>query len=241
MKITLSLVTVAVALAQQGNAASNSEMHEVPRALFKGKSMIQMISDGFGPASETFACSISQLQNGGDWNTQLPLDKHLVGSIRTRSADSLVTDSAASATAYSCSVKSRNSFIGVDNDQKPCGTVLEAAKAKGYNVALVTTSRVTHATPASYSAHVNDRDNENEIASQQLGATYLAAKSTSSGAVVSATSPTAPAPSAPTAATSSPRRAPPTGPSPSPAPTLTPTTRARTSSSPRSACSPPAT
>ncbi|KAL9935393.1 hypothetical protein V8E36_005741 [Tilletia maclaganii] len=169
MKITLSLVTVAVALAQQGNAASNSEMHEVPRALFKGKSMIQMISDGFGPASETFACSISQLQNGGDWNTQLPLDKHLVGSIRTRSADSLVTDSAASATAYSCSVKSRNSFIGVDNDQKPCGTVLEAAKAKGYNVALVTTSRVTHATPASYSAHVNDRDNENEIASQQLG------------------------------------------------------------------------
>lgn len=52
---------------------------------------------------------------------------------------------------------------------KPCGTVLEAAKAKGYNVALVTTSRITHATPASYSAHISDRDLENDIASQQLG------------------------------------------------------------------------
>lgn len=33
----------------------------------------------------------------------------------------------------------------------------------------MTTSRVTHATPASWSAHVDDRDNEAEIASQQLG------------------------------------------------------------------------
>lgn len=58
---------------------------------------------------------------------------------------------------------------GVDNDKRPCGTILEGAKAKGYNTALVTTSRVTHATPASYSAHIDDRDEENEIASQQLG------------------------------------------------------------------------
>ncbi|CAD6950399.1 unnamed protein product [Tilletia laevis] len=171
MKLSLSLVTLAVVLAQQSNAgpSGSGEMAQVPRALFKGKSMIQMISDGFGPASETFARSTFQLQSGSDWTTQLPLDKHLVGTIRTRSTDSLVTDSAASATAYSCGLKSKNAYIGVTEDQKPCGTILEAAKAKGYNVALVTTSRVTHATPASYSAHINDRDNENEIASQQLG------------------------------------------------------------------------
>ncbi|KAK0531969.1 hypothetical protein OC834_002488 [Tilletia horrida] len=171
MQLSLSAVTLALVLAQQSGAVAtgHADVQQVPRALFKGKSMIQMISDGFGPASETFARSTMQLQTGSDWTTQLPLDKHLVGSIRTRSTDSLVTDSAASATAYSCGLKSKNAYIGVTEDQKPCGTVLEAAKAKGYNVALVTTSRVTHATPASYSAHVNDRDNENEIASQQLG------------------------------------------------------------------------
>ncbi len=126
-------------------------------------------ADGFGPASETFARSLYQRQNSLPWTAELPQDKFLVGTVRTRSTDSLVTDSAASATAYSCGLKSNNAYIGVTNDQKPCGTVLEGAKHKGYNTALVTTSRVTHATPASYSAHVPDRDNEAEIASQQLG------------------------------------------------------------------------
>lgn len=66
-----------------------------------------------------------------------------------------------------------NAYIGVDIDQQPCGTVLEAAKAQGFNTALVSTSRITHATPASYSSHINDRDEENEIASQQLGGTPI--------------------------------------------------------------------
>lgn len=132
-------------------------------------SVIQLIGDGFGPASETFARSFVQARDNLTWDAELALDKHLVGSIRTRSTDSLVTDSAASATAYSCGVKSVNAYIGVDIDKLPCGTVLEGAKAKGYNTALVTTSRITHATPASYSAHIDDRNEENEIASQQLG------------------------------------------------------------------------
>ncbi|EST09092.1 Alkaline phosphatase [Kalmanozyma brasiliensis GHG001] len=131
--------------------------------------VIQLISDGFGPTSETYAREYMQSAKGLAWNVTLPLDKLLVGEVRTRSTDSLVTDSAASATAYSCGLKSVNAYIGVDTDKKPCGTVLEGAKAKGYNTALVTTSRITHATPASYSAHVDDRDAEDEIASQQIG------------------------------------------------------------------------
>lgn len=135
----------------------------------KQPNVIQLISDGFGPASETFAREFLQTQKHQGWNATLPLDKLLVGEVRTRSTNSLVTDSAASATAYSCGLKSVNAYIGVDSGKKPCGTVLEGAKAKGYNTALVTTSRITHATPASYSAHVDDRDAEDEIASQQIG------------------------------------------------------------------------
>lgn len=136
-------------------------------------SVIQLISDGHGPASETFARSFLQARDSLPWDAEFPMDKHLVGTVRTRSTDSLVTDSAASATAYSCGVKSVNAYIGVDIDKLPCGTVLEGAKARGYNTALVTTSRITHATPASYSAHIDDRNEENEIASQQLGGYVL--------------------------------------------------------------------
>ncbi|WFD03044.1 alkaline phosphatase [Malassezia obtusa] len=133
------------------------------------RSVIQLIADGFGPASETFAREFMQARNNVSWGTELVLDRHLVGSIRTRAVNTLVTDSAASATAYSCGVKSKNAYIGVDIDQKPCGTVLEAAKQAGLNTALVTTTRVTHATPASYSSHISDRDLENDIAVQQIG------------------------------------------------------------------------
>lgn len=135
----------------------------------KKRSVVQMISDGFGPASETLARDFLQVKEHKSWDNQLPLDKRLIGQISTRSTDSFVTDSAASATAYSCGLKSVNGYIGVDVDAVPCGTILEAAKAKDFHTALVTTSRVTHATPASWSSHIYDRDLENEIAEQQLG------------------------------------------------------------------------
>ncbi|KAG5458059.1 MAG: alkaline-phosphatase-like protein [Olpidium bornovanus] len=99
----------------------------------------------------------------------MPLDTILVGQSRTRSTSSLVTDSAAGATAFSCAKKTYNAAIAVDDERVPCGTVLEAAKAKGMITGLVATSRITHATPAAFSAHVVHRDMENEIARQQVG------------------------------------------------------------------------
>jgi alkaline phosphatase len=155
--------------------------------------VILMISDGFGPASETFARSYLQhlvqskdamVQPGGRWaglvpsakdsaadyRLTLPLDSILIGSSRTRSSDSLVTDSAAGATAFSCAIKSYNGAIGVDPTEKrnPCGTVLEAARHQGYKTGLVVTSRITHATPAAFYAHVPDRDMESTIAEQMV-------------------------------------------------------------------------
>jgi alkaline phosphatase len=58
----------------------------------------------------------------------------------------------------------------VDPDKVPCGTVLESAKVHRHmKTGLVVKSRITHATPASFSAHVGWRDWENQIAEQQLG------------------------------------------------------------------------
>lgn len=53
-------------------------------------------------------------------------------------------------------------------NKMPVGTILEAAKAKGMVVGMVVTSRVTHATPASFAAHVEDREMEDEIAQQYV-------------------------------------------------------------------------
>ncbi|CAO3622434.1 unnamed protein product [Cunninghamella echinulata] len=134
------------------------------------KNVIMMISDGLGPASVSLARSYYQHINGFDYDYLTPLDTIHVGQSRTRSASSLVTDSAAGATAISCGLKTYNRGIGVDPKGNPCGTVLESAKHQHYmKTGLVATSRITHATPASFSAHIKDRDNEDGIAIQQIG------------------------------------------------------------------------
>ncbi|KAJ2161757.1 vacuolar alkaline phosphatase [Coemansia sp. RSA 562] len=136
----------------------------------KKRNVILMVSDGFGPASETMARNFVQQVHGLPVGYQSPLDEILVGSSRTRSSDSLVTDSAAGATALSCRMKSYNGAIGVDPERMPCGTVLEAAKLqRNMATGLVVTSRITHATPGAFSAHVTHRDMEDLIAEYQIG------------------------------------------------------------------------
>ncbi|KAJ1735450.1 vacuolar alkaline phosphatase [Coemansia biformis] len=133
------------------------------------RNVIFMISDGFGQTSETMARTFVRETKALDYGWASVMDSMLKGSVRTAASNTLVTDSAAGATAYSCGLKTYNGAIGVDQDGKPCGTIMEAAKAKGYKTALVTTSRITHATPASFAAHVAHRDMEDLIALQMIG------------------------------------------------------------------------
>lgn len=113
--------------------------------------------------------SFRQLVDGLPIDDTLTLDQHFWGTSRTRSSSSLVTDSAAGATAFSCGRKSYNGAIAVDPDQRPCGTVLEAAQRAGYRTGLVVTTDVTDATPASFAAHVYYRFQNDEIALQEVG------------------------------------------------------------------------
>jgi alkaline phosphatase len=133
------------------------------------RNVIFMVSDGMGPTSLHMTRSWLQHVKGLPWDDTLTLDKNLIGTSRTRSSSSLVTDSAAGATAFSCGLKSYNGAISVLPDGSPCGTVLEAAKLAGYKTGLVVTTRLTDATPACFSAHVNLRSEEDRIAEQQLG------------------------------------------------------------------------
>lgn len=133
------------------------------------RNLIFMVSDGMGPTSLSLTRSYMQFKNGAPFSEQLVIDQHLIGQSRTRSSSSLITDSAAGATAFSCGQKSYNGAISVTPDHEPCGTVLEAAKKAGYMTGLVVTTRITDATPACFAAHVNMRSEEDRIAEQLAG------------------------------------------------------------------------
>lgn len=170
LAVWAALATVAVIAVAVVCATTNK--HSSPETAWppKGKrNVVFMVSDGMGPSSLSLTRSFMQHSAGKPWGEMLTLDKNFIGTSRTRSSSSLVTDSAAGATAFSCGLKSYNGAISVLPDGSPCGTVLEAAKLAGYKTGLVVTTRLTDATPACFSAHVNLRSEEDRIAEQQLG------------------------------------------------------------------------
>jgi len=122
------------------------------------KNVIFMISDGYGPASQVMARVTNAVETTLNYDplhptiktNPLPLDEYLVGTARTYSSDSWVTDSAAGATAYSCALKTYNNAIGVDENKQPCGNLFEAGRSKGMATGIVVTSSFSHATPASF-------------------------------------------------------------------------------------------
>jgi len=75
--------------------------------------------------------------------------------VTTHSADSAITDSAASATAMATGRKANNGVISVayPGDGHELPTVLEHAAAAGKATGLVTTTDISHATPAAFAAH----------------------------------------------------------------------------------------
>ena len=68
------------------------------------------------------------------------------------------TDSAASATALSSGYKTINGYLGVDTKKKEKQNIRELAHESGAKTAVVTTDKITGATPGGYLCHYPDRD-----------------------------------------------------------------------------------
>jgi len=123
------------------------------------RNIILMIGDGMG-ATQIYAGMVA-----GRQDLNLERFRHL-GFSKTHSFDDLITDSGGGATAFSIGKKAFNGAIGVDSDTMACETILETAARMGKRTGLVATSSITHATPASFVAHVPDREMHEEIARQ---------------------------------------------------------------------------
>jgi len=125
--------------------------------------IILFIGDGMGPEQ----VKAGSYFNGGALSFEsLPYQ----GSITTWAADNPVTDSAAAGTAIATGRKVNNKVISEarPGDAGELLTVLEYHKARGRRTGLVTTTYVTHATPAAFAAHEFSRTNTAGIAGDYL-------------------------------------------------------------------------
>jgi alkaline phosphatase len=94
--------------------------------------------------------------------------KTSVGLMATQSLSSIVTDSAPASAAWSTGVHTANHHLAVLPDGRELTTIFELVKPRGVATGLVTTTRVTHATPAAWVSHQKDRDLEDVIAAELL-------------------------------------------------------------------------
>ena len=160
------------------------------------KNVILFIGDGMGPSVLTATRLFKVGEEGNLEIMSLPRSAR----IKTFSHDAQTTDSAPSMAAYTTGVKMNNEVIAMSSDTKavapskdangnkginnctgdngtPVPTILELAKAAGKSVGAVTTTELTHATPAATYAHICHRDAAYAIAEQAVpgGAGFNAA------------------------------------------------------------------
>ncbi|MEN3759718.1 alkaline phosphatase [Aeromonas veronii] len=151
------------------------------------KNVIIFIGDGMGPTVLTATRLFKVGEEGNLEMMKLPRSAR----IKTFSNDAQTTDSAPSMAAYTTGVKMNNEVIAMSSDTKavapgkdvngnktvnncssdngkPVPTILELAKAAGKSVGAVTTTELTHATPAATYAHICHRDAAYDIAAQAV-------------------------------------------------------------------------
>ena len=137
-----------------------------PAVAPKAKNIIIFIGDGMG-GEHREAARLVKVGAAGKLSMD---DMPSSGFLQTYSADNRVTDSAAATTAMATGVKTNNGVIGLDANLGFVPTILEDAKEQDKFVGLVTTVHVTHATPAAFASHVEDRNMMTDIALQMLNA-----------------------------------------------------------------------
>jgi alkaline phosphatase len=150
---------------EQGLVAPN-QASALEIAYGRVSGIVLFIGDGMGDAQRTAGTWYQYGAAGSLHMDSMPA----AGWSQTASLNNPITDSAAGATALATGYRTNNGFISVDSDLKPLTTILERAQSLGWSVGLVTTTQISHATPAAFSAHVPDRNQMTEIARQMLAA-----------------------------------------------------------------------
>lgn len=138
--------------------ADHEEKAGNPNSNEKVKNVIYMIPDGY---NADYATSYRWFKG-----EESSFDPYVKGLMQTYSANSEVTDSAAAGTAMATGVKTNNGMVSVSPEKEEVDSILDAAEDSKKSTGLVATSTITHATPASFGASVEDRGDQAKIAPQ---------------------------------------------------------------------------
>jgi alkaline phosphatase len=158
----------------------------------RAKNVILFVGDGMGISSVTAGRILEGQLRGvdGESNT-LSFERFPYSAFsKTYTHDAQVADSAPTASAMVTGVKLRNDVIGLNADAMPsdCAgskgkqvmSVAAMAELSGSSVGIVTTARLTHATPAAIYAHTPNRDWESDVevpkADRDAGCTDIASQ-----------------------------------------------------------------
>jgi alkaline phosphatase len=138
------------------------------------RNVILFLGDGMGVSTVTAARIFAgQMQGETGEEHSLPFEHFPnVALVKTYNTDSQVADSAGTMAAIMTGEKTRIGHISVSSKVPPndCSaalgnelpTLLEMAEDRGFATGVVSTTRITHATPAATFAHVPNRDWESD-------------------------------------------------------------------------------
>lgn len=142
----------------------------------KTKNVIFILPDGLSNVDQCLA----RWYNGG---TLLAADPYAVGLVRTFSANNLVTDSAASGSAYATGHKLSNETVAVmpaevtipvvektppGDENRPIASIIEAARLAGLSTGIITNDDIVGASPCDFGAHAASRDDSGSLAEQMV-------------------------------------------------------------------------
>ncbi len=152
MKKSLAFVLLAAILAAPVGAKDKAPKDE------KVKNVILIIGDGMGLAAAS-SWMISQ-----DYARTCFDRAQYTGVVKTYSANSRTTDSAAASTAIATGNKTNNGMLGMLPDSTKPSSIARLAKDKGLSTGIIATSYVLDATPGGFYAHVANRKDKMQIA-----------------------------------------------------------------------------
>jgi alkaline phosphatase len=160
-KLLLTAIIISVFIVSSG---SGKITRDKEKSAGKPVNIILFIGDGMGPAQLSAGITVSD-------HTLVMESFPYSGFCKTSAFDKYVTDSAAAGTAIASGTKTKNGMIGMGPDSTAVKSIMEVAHANGLATGLVSTSTITHATPASFVAHNSGRGNYEDIAKDFMNGT----------------------------------------------------------------------
>ena len=158
-----ALVTVWLLLLLHAIAVSSAAAQQPPR------NIIILIADGAAPTQWDFGRYSSKVLRQQPFvTTDVLFRQGALGLLTTSPHGVYVTDSAAAGSAMATGFKVANGAVSITPDGKSPRTVMEAAKAAGKRIGLVTTATVYDATPAAFAVHSKSRRDSQALVDQLL-------------------------------------------------------------------------